>query len=689
MQSQTWLIILIWVLWAGSAVQCVLAVNALRVESREGMPVARLRTILVVSGFTVASVLTLAITFLPRQPVDPLAAPVMPELAGDHDLQPATVLRRKLADARIEWQKSEEKSRKLEAQLQEVQPKDGHFRQTSVNNVLRGVESIDWQTRAVFTLVILTFLFLLGFIFLIVLGQLQTLLPESWPLGSGRAASDAALQRDLDELASLVWEEKYREALEHAKKIPDRKLRAFDQLDFLFLRAYSAVQVAAFPGANDTVEQRRNLLESSVRDLEIVVSQAPKRSEALYTLGMAYGLSEAHAQALDSFERSRQILPTEKDLPLRHNESVCLLRLAERSLSDGNTAAAEAYFSRVAGLAALTDAVAQSRLRIGMLDLRNAIHGQDLATASTALEKIVGLRDLGEQQKAQVDVICSALRARIALRRDDVQLAFEEASGFLATHLPSDLPPLDDGIANEFFSPVLDADLAFPRDVYQGFLLIQAVALSRRQALGRTRPTEENIAKLADPLLRALQFVPRHRDILGALGGLYYWFRREKHTDAREWLEAAASMGVRGRMVRAILDFDRLVETERRQALDWFRSASSRFLRDPTLANDMRRALVEELGRFQEFEPLLISLQERPEIEREEPTIQALRERAAYLVALLENFLGSSQSQKYSRLSQIHGEYSASLAHLEQTVEVISGLERRVFCELSETLLLE
>ena len=138
----------------------------------------------------------------------------------------------------------------------------------------------------------------------------------------------------------------------------------------------------------------------------------------------------------------------------------------------------------------------------------------------------------------------------------------------------------------------------------------------------------------------------------GRSGGLYYWFRPEKRVEAREWLEAAVTMGARSQIIRLILERDRLVEMDRRKALDWFRSASARILRDPTVSGEMRRALVEELGRFQEFQPMLIDLQAKPEQAPEEPTIDMLRERARYLSQLVANVARGGQSERYQRLAE-------------------------------------
>jgi hypothetical protein len=147
-------------------------------------------------------------------------------------------------------------------------------------------------------------------------------------------------------------------------------------------------------------------------------------------------------------------------------------------------------------------------------------------------------------------------------------------------------------------------------------------------------------------------------------------------------------MGVSSRIVRKILDRDRMIEMERREALDWFRSASSRILRDPALADQVRSALVEELGRIQEFEPFLLDLAEKPELEPQEPTLGMIRDRSLYLTRLIEDLSSRGPAQRKAKLAQIQADYAGCLARLEQTTETITLLEKRAFSELADTLAL-
>jgi hypothetical protein len=695
-------IALLWLLWLGVVALFGLAVRGYLVEVREGMRISRARVFTLAGLCLAATVLVLWTTLVPSEPTAAIAVEQRQTVQNSVPAQNRGQVQAVQSDLdRLAQQlkQNQEQERTLEATrtalLSSQQADNNKLKALGVSTplfetVVHSYEKVDDRSRIELGLAALIAMILAGVMILAVGGQIQSLFPGGLPLLGVRSEDEEALRLRLDELASLVDAAKYREALDKAASISENKLRPFDQLDLLYLRAFASVQLVASPTPDESEDQRQSLLDKAIADLEFVTQQAPKREEATYTLGFAYacGSKPTYEEALRAFELAGPLLDPSMKETLNYNKSVCCMRLAEENLTRGDTNQAEAYFARAANLGQRGDSVAQARLRIGMIDLRSAVNRQDLAAASAALAKLEGLPNMSNEHRTQVEVICSALDARLALRRDDPQAALKECEEFLTAHLPPALPELSDDTADETFSPVLEADLPFATGVFQGFLFIDAVARSKIEANRRTRPTQAQVEKLAEPLLRALQFVPRQRDLLGALGGLYYWFRRDKLDRARDWLEAAVAMGAGGRLIRSILERDRMVEIERGNALDWFRSASSRFLRDPALASEVRRALVEELGRFQEFEPTLISLREKPELEQEEPTLQGLRDRAAYLAELLTSIRASDHSDRFARLAQIQAEFNACLKNLESNTQTISALERRAFAELADTLVM-
>jgi tetratricopeptide (TPR) repeat protein len=689
------LLLVLWVLWLATALQLAAAAHGWLVERREGLKLSwfRLSAALVLFGATTA--LSLVTTLLPeaeQQQPAPASAPAQPAATPTDDPE-VRAINLEIEAALKEIAKIDEQKKPFEQKIADLrrrlpQPPPPASSPTPPPAEKGWLSSIPRQKLILAAIAITALLLLAGFAVLLMGGEIRTLFPEGWSLSRRRAGDGADLKKELDRLTSVVWQKDYERGLAIAQRMPEKRLAHFDRLDYLFLRAYCAVHLMSGEEAEGGGEERSRLREAAIKDLESVVEEAPKRGEALYLLGLAYGLAGRNAEALAMFDQSQEIL-ARHDLPFDHNQSVCLLKLAELSLSENNIEQAEKYFRRVTTLGKLAGSVVESRIRIGINDLRSAINKKEMEAASSAIRKLEGLSGLRQEHKLQLEAIQAAFSARVALRTGDASQALEQAKRFLEKHLPANLPRPDEEVADETLGLfILEDELPFPREVFRGFLFIQAVALCKLEAQPRAKLSEAQVAKLSEPLLRGLQFDPRHRELLGALGGLYYWFRKDKRQKALDWLEAAAMMGVSGRIVHKILERDRIIEMERREALDWFRSASARFLRDPTLAGEVRHALVEELGRFQEFEPLLISLQQRPELEPEEPTLEEIKERAAYLAQLVADAARKGQSDRHARLAQIRAEYSACLETLERTTENITTLEQRIFAELCDALAL-
>ncbi|HXU32558.1 MAG TPA: hypothetical protein VN851_18480 [Thermoanaerobaculia bacterium] len=674
--TDIWPLVMLWMLWLMAALQCALAVNGWRVERREGLRISRLRLGAAIVIFLTATVLAVPLAFFSSPPsLQPPQTEPSPRSTRIAPQPNEAALRQRLDQNRRKLEQIERVRQHLIAESTDLQKRLGGESEKPEPRVPASRQTPIGRTAATMML-----LLLIGSILLTVGGPVQTLFPTR-----GRREDKALLDRDLIRLTTAVWQKYYKNGLEIAEEIPEQKLTPFDRLDFLFLRAYCRVQIFASSSKENVAGHLRSLVDGAIRDLEAVVDEAPRRGEAVYLLALAQGYAGKAAESLQLFERAAPLLANVEKSILQ-NQSVCLLQLAERSLSEGNTEQAEIYFARVTSLGSLADSVVHSRLRIGLIDLRKAINQENFTAATALLEKLTALADPTGEQKAQLEVVGSALNARVALRSDDTERALAEAEAFLSRYWPTDLLPPDDDTADETFSPLLDGDLPFPREVFRGFLFIQAVALCRSRTRGKAILSEVEVAALSEPLLRALQIDPRQRDLLAALGGLYYWFRKDKRRQALDWLEAASLMGVSGRIVRKILEEDRLLEMERREVLDWFRSASSRFLRDPSLASEVRRALVEELGRFQEFEPMLIELETKPDFEPEEPTLEVIRERAGYLSRLVAEVSQQAPQERGVRLAQIQSEYAGCLATLERTTACISLLERRVFSELANTI---
>jgi hypothetical protein len=261
-------------------------------------------------------------------------------------------------------------------------------------------------------------------------------------------------------------------------------------------------------------------------------------------------------------------------------------------------------------------------------------------------------------------------------------------SGFLDSHLPANLPEPDEGIADEYLdTPLAGVELQLAAEVYLAFLFLKAEVAARMAARQGAGLSAAQVAEVARPLFRALQFELRQRDVLAVLGGLYYWFVPEKRRKALDWLEAAIDMGADSRVARRILERSRQVEMENREALEWFRSTAVRFLHDPTVRSHVRQALVEELGRFQGFQALLLDLDPKIDLEQREPTLSLLRERASYLDKMVADLAARKADAVTPQLGRLRQDYAQLIATVDASTHQMADIEKQLMQEIGKTVL--
>jgi hypothetical protein len=146
-------------------------------------------------------------------------------------------------------------------------------------------------------------------------------------------------------------------------------------------------------------------------------------------------------------------------------------------------------------------------------------------------------------------------------------------------------------------------------------------------------------------------------------------------------------MGVEGRIARRLLEEARAGELEHREAIEWFRSASTRFLHDPTIAAPVRQALIEELGRFREFQPMLVDLQAAADLEPREPTLRLLRERASYLEKAVAELAARQSSDPGPQVQKLLTDYRRIIAGLDTSTGHIAEIERKLVQEFGNLLI--
>jgi hypothetical protein len=525
-----------------------------------------------------------------------------------------------------------------------------------------------------------------GFLVLFFLGDPTSLVQLGLRMiGRDRGELRAKALEDLDALAAAAEHGRFQEGIAIADRTEVNSLEKLDQLDWSYLKSYCAAQHAMTlkdPAA------ARDLLAASARYLTTLLEQAPNRGEAAYLLAFVQSHLGKFQEALDGFLRAKQLLADPGKLPFPMNESVCLLLLAEEKLSRGESEEATRLFDEVTRRAVLVDKVPLALVRIRLLDVRRALESGRLGDAKEGLGAVRTLEGLGAEQERSVGILCDALETLIATRADQPAQVIEAVGRFLDRHTPAGLPEPDDEIADEYLeSPVKAGELALPPQIYRAFLVRRAAASASLAAAMGQPPPSARVEEIARSLRRALQFELRQRDVLAALGGLYYWFAPEKRRKALQWLEAAAGMGVESLIARRILDRARLVERENRDVLDWFRSTSARFLHDPTLSESVRKALVEELGRFQEFRPFLLDLENLEDLAPREPTVRLLRERAAYLEKMVADLEARKTTGVNPRLLSLHREYARLIAGLDNSSVMLADIERQIVQEVGKLVL--
>jgi len=101
----------------------------------------------------------------------------------------------------------------------------------------------------------------------------------------------------------------------------------------------------------------------------------------------------------------------------------------------------------------------------------------------------------------------------------------------------------------------------------------------------------------------------------------------------------------------------------------------------------VRAALLEELGRFQDFRPVLVELDHQAEIGHEAPTLAALKERVSYIQDVAATAEGRMPPDATRTLRAIRDEYDALVATIEHGATRVSELERRVMEEVGKMVL--
>ncbi|HEY4238308.1 MAG TPA: hypothetical protein VGM88_00755 [Kofleriaceae bacterium] len=663
------------ILWIVAAVGLALAVLALRaylLEKREGLPRSSQR--LAASG-----VIALALVGLAVYQSIPAKAPVAPP--APKELDAAT--KAKVAD--LEKQIAE-LNKQLAAKADELDKLDPSRTQAPPATA---TAPASWPILAGVALLLFGFGALL-------LGDLDTLLPKrrkETAAPTPEPGSPEALAADeaptLAGLTAHAQGGRYDVGLALGRRISIEQLSKLEVLDALYLRGFCAVMSVADAKTELASADKAARLTSAREDLARLLELAPHMAEARWLLGYTKARAEEWDAALADLRAARADLPADA-APFDVNESVCLLATAEQRLAAADNDGATARFDEVTKIGVLAGQIPVAMVTHRILVVREHIKGGKFDEAADGIARIRAVEKLDEAAQRATTAACDVYDVAIQYRSGQLERALAATQQFFTRWQPAQLPPVDDQVADEFLLPAIDkTELPLPADLYRGLYYLSAVVQLEVASRRGAALAPETVEAIATALLRALQFQPRERTALAALAALYLAYRKERSDKAVAWLDAALTMGVRSGKARAILGDARRVEQERKELLSMFRAAAARFLADPAVGAQVRRALIEELGRFDEFRPVVLDLQatgalEAPHVQL---TVPALRERAAFVSGIAAEVVRRADPAALGSLEAVHRELAALAANVDTSATRIAALERSVMEQLGRIVL--
>ena len=653
----------LFVLAAIAALLLALSVRAFLVEREEGLPRSTKRV-------AVAGVLAAALTGIAVFAALPSGSDNGPSTST---LDPALAeVKQQIDEKQAKLDSLRESERALRDEISALEKKGpglGHA--ATAQETEENVEGRRAAAMQVGALVLVV-----GLGSMLFLGDPRTLL-----LRRKRARSDEGRRAPLDALAQAAHDGAYEEGIRAAETIEEAALDALDLIDFLFLRAYCRAQHAST--SKDATVSKRALYESAVKDGERLVELAPNMGEAHYLLASARHALQENGKAAESIARAEALLGAPAGLPFVEARSVCLLRHGEKLLGEADTAGAKRCFDEVARLGVLAKEVPFTMITQRLIEVQRDVAAGKLEEAAEGIARVREIHGLDDARRLYAEVSCAAYELLILHRRGEHVRVVSETEKFLAGWLPKDLPAADEQAADEYLFPaVAKESLKLPAELMRGLFFLEAVG---RVRIATKLPAGDEVTALARPLLRALQFEPRHREVLASLGALYVFCKPEARAKGMEWLDAAIAMGAKSPIARRWLERERTRELERATLLDRFRAAASRFLSDGMVDPRVREALLEELGRFQDFRPLLLELREghaEDPIINQPPTVAALRERALYIQDVAAQALARESGERAAALGQVKTEYGTLVEVLERSSTRMSELEKRVMEEV-------
>ncbi len=669
--------IIIWILAVVGLVPAIVATRAYLLEKREGLPRSTLR-------FAVSIAMALAL-FGVAAYAQLAGQPEAPEVSKPIEHDAAT--KEKIELLKQEVARLSDELSKRTAELEKLDP-------TIAPPTIEPPAM--WPLMVAFSLVLFAFGAL-------ALGDLSTLLPKKRTKSEEAVAEQVPGQPQAEgkpepaTIANLTAHAnagRYKAGIAMAARMSIEQLHKLEQLDFLYLRAFCHLMAVAKPEGDAVLgsQDKADKLAVAQKDLESLLGLAPHMAEAKYLLGLVKARANDWQGALDTLRDTNTAdLANVDQLPIKENESACLLALAEQKLAAADNEGATRMFDEVTKIGVLAGQIPVAMVTHRILAVREAIKQNKLTEAAEGIARIREVTGLEDEAQKASNAACDVYDVAIQYKAGELDKTLAATRAFFARWLPAQLPDVEDQVADEFLLPAIDkTKLPLPADLYRALFFLEAVVRIDLASRKGSALSPEDIEVLSTLLLRALQFQPRHRESLAALGALYLAYKKERTEKALAWLDAAITMGVRSPRARALLAEARRAEQERKELLAMFRSASARFLSDPAVGIQVRKALIEELGRFDEFRPVVLDLQDSGALEAPpagEITVTALRERAAFVGGIASEVVRRADPAAVSKLSEIHRELTALANNVDTSATRIAALERAVMEQLGRIVL--
>jgi tetratricopeptide (TPR) repeat protein len=429
------------------------------------------------------------------------------------------------------------------------------------------------------------------------------------------------------------------------------------------------------------------LLSEVIEDLSEVLEKAPRMAEAQYLYGVVLTIKNECDRALELFNLAQKRL-SDDEADFKHFKSFCLLKLAGNLLQKADHEGANKLFDEVVSLEVLKDRIPGVMVESRLLEVMESYRERRFEEAQKGLKSISQVEGLTAGQKKAIDVIIGSMEIMFLFTERRIDETLKNTAVFLEKWTPKGIPGPDEQTADEFLFRVVNEDeLPFPASIFRSFYFLQAVVMLQLKEMKSKSLSKGETEELALPLLRALQFEPRNRDILACLGVLYFWFLPHKREKALEWLEAADNMGIEDDYIRDLLEKYRSMETERKHILERFMSLTAQFLADGSVNANIKQALAEELGQFHEFRPLLIELEDLGEIQQKSPTLQSLMNRTEYLYQLSKDITQSQVIAEKKQILSISQEYARLVKVVQSASMQIEELEKQIMKEIAKQVL--